>query len=59
MNVIDLPKYLCSPTENICQTTENNSFLYSYSDHISDYAAMKIGAVITPIADHAMTKFAK
>ena len=59
MTVVDLPKYLCKPNENICQTTENNSFLYSYSDHISDYAAKKIGAVITTIADQAMTKFVK
>ena len=59
MTVIDVPKYICNPSENICQTTENNSFLYSYSDHISDYAAKKIGAVITPIADQSMTKFAK
>jgi len=59
MTVVDLPKYLCNQNEKMCQTTENNSFLYSYSDHISDYAAKKIGAVITPIADQAMAKFTK
>jgi peptidoglycan/LPS O-acetylase OafA/YrhL len=51
MGVIDLANYLCDTAQNRCSTVENNAFLYSYSDHISDYAAKKIGADITPLAD--------
>jgi hypothetical protein len=29
---------LCDIDNNICSTVSNNKFLYSYSDHISDYA---------------------
>lgn len=59
MKLVDLPAILCNVSENRCQTTENNSFLYSYSDHISDYAAKKIGAVITPLADQAQRSLGK
>jgi peptidoglycan/LPS O-acetylase OafA/YrhL len=59
MQVIDLPAYLCNIAENRCQTTENGSFLYSYSDHISDYAAKKIGTVITTMADQTRNHLGK
>ena len=56
MQVIDTAPLLCDTQKNICKTTENTSFLYSYSDHLSDYAAQKIGNLITPIADQAQTR---
>lgn len=59
MKLIDLPSYLCNVLENSCATTENGSFLYSYSDHISDYAAKKIGTAITTMADQLQRNLGK
>ena len=59
MQLIDLPAHLCNTAENRCQTTENGAFLYSYSDHISDYAAKKIGALITTMADLTQNSLGK
>jgi len=49
--IFDTSPYLCDIKNNICGITEGNQFLYSYSNHISDYAAKKIGLALTPIVD--------
>ena len=51
LEVIDTAPLLCDVTANLCSISEGRNFLYSYSDHISDYAAKKIGRILTPIAD--------
>ena len=52
LTVFDTAPILCNINENHCGTYEKNQFLYSYSDHISDYAAKKIGVILTPIVDN-------
>ncbi len=47
--VFDPTSLLCDLPSNICMTTENNSFLYSYGDHISDYSSSKIAKKLLPI----------
>jgi peptidoglycan/LPS O-acetylase OafA/YrhL len=49
--VFDTAPYLCDVKNNLCQITEGNSFLYSYSNHISDFAAKKMGIPITQLVD--------
>ena len=49
--IFDTSPYLCDTKNNLCSITEGNQFLYSYSNHISDYAAKKIGRALTPIVD--------
>ncbi len=38
LRIYDPMPILCDIDNNICSTVSNNKFLYSYSDHISDYA---------------------
>jgi peptidoglycan/LPS O-acetylase OafA/YrhL len=38
LRIYDPTPILCDIGNNICSTVSNNKFLYSYSDHISDYA---------------------
>ncbi|MBT4732603.1 acyltransferase [Candidatus Woesearchaeota archaeon] len=38
LRIYDPMPILCDIDNNICSTVTNNKFLYSYSDHISDYA---------------------
>ena len=52
LTVFDTAPILCNINKNHCGTYEKNQFLYSYSDHISDYAAKKIGVILTPIVDN-------
>jgi peptidoglycan/LPS O-acetylase OafA/YrhL len=40
--IFDPAYLLCDVAENICKISENRNFLYSYGDHISDYASSKI-----------------
>jgi len=40
---------LCSIPSNTCTYHENNYFLYSYGDHISDYASSKIAKQLLPL----------
>jgi peptidoglycan/LPS O-acetylase OafA/YrhL len=44
--VIDPLPLLCDIPKNLCTFTENGKFLYSYGDHISDYASSKIARVV-------------
>ncbi|WP_414011654.1 acyltransferase family protein [Limnobacter sp.] len=40
--VFDPAPLLCDVAANRCGVTENNAFLYSYGDHISDYSSSKL-----------------
>jgi len=54
--IFDTSPYLCDVKNNMCTITEGPNFLYSYSNHISDYAAKKIGLALTPIVDQLLKK---
>ena len=41
--VFDTLKYLCETDPAVCRSYKNGRLLYSYTDHISDYAAGLIG----------------
>ncbi|HEX4856644.1 MAG TPA: acyltransferase family protein [Limnobacter sp.] len=49
LQVFDPAALLCNLKEDTCRVTEGNSFLYSYGDHISDYASSKIAKEILPL----------
>jgi hypothetical protein len=38
MVVYDPTPLLCDIPNNVCRVTEDGKFLYSYGDHISDFA---------------------
>ncbi len=54
--IFDTSPYLCDVKNNICTITSESNFLYSYSNHISDYAAKKIGLGLTTIVDQLLNK---
>ncbi|BDW10122.1 hypothetical protein PSHI8_02040 [Polynucleobacter sp. SHI8] len=54
--IFDTSPYLCDVKNNMCTITEGSNFIYSYSNHISDYAAKKIGVALTPIVDNLLKK---
>lgn len=39
LQVFDQAPYLCEVRNNVCSVTQERNFLYSYGDHISDYAS--------------------
>ena len=43
VKVFDTTKFMCDYDEGFCNPSKNGRFLYSYYDHISDYAAGIIG----------------
>ena len=43
VTVFDATDILCDVTKGVCGMSKNDRLLYSYSDHISDYAAGLIG----------------
>jgi peptidoglycan/LPS O-acetylase OafA/YrhL len=43
ITIFDTLKYLCDQEDGVCLPYRNNRLLYSYSHHISDYAAGLIG----------------
>jgi hypothetical protein len=47
--VFDPLQQLCDIPNNICTYAENRTFLYSYGDHISDYAGSKIARELLPL----------
>jgi peptidoglycan/LPS O-acetylase OafA/YrhL len=47
--VFDPLQQLCDIPNNICTYAENRNFLYSYGDHISDYAGSKIAKELLPL----------
>lgn len=46
--VFDPASLLCDLGSNQCGVVENNTFLYSYGDHISDYSSSKIALSLLP-----------
>ncbi|WP_310614541.1 SGNH hydrolase domain-containing protein [Limnohabitans sp.] len=47
--VFDPLQQLCDIPKNSCTYAENRIFLYSYGDHISDYAGSKIARELLPL----------
>jgi peptidoglycan/LPS O-acetylase OafA/YrhL len=43
VSLFDTTPYMCDESEDICRQTRNGRLMYSYSDHISDYASGLIG----------------
>lgn len=43
ISVFDTIEYLCDTKIGVCTSHKNGRLLYSYTDHISDYAAGLIG----------------
>lgn len=43
ISIFDTTQYLCDMDAGLCQISRNGRMLYSYSDHVSDYAAGLIG----------------
>lgn len=50
VKVIDTAPYLCDTTAAICPAWMNNRSMYSYSDHVSDYAAGLVAPAINQAA---------
>jgi len=47
--VYDPTPLLCDIPGNLCAMTEGEKFLYSYGDHVSDYANSKIARDMLPV----------
>jgi len=43
VTIFETLPYLCDETKGVCQPYKNDRLMYSYGDHISDYAAGLIG----------------
>ena len=43
VKVFDTTPFMCNPETGLCETLENGKLMYILTDHISDYAAGKIG----------------
>jgi len=54
--IFDTSPYLCDIKNNLCTITDGSNFLYSYSNHVSDYAAKKVGLALTPMVDQLLKK---
>jgi len=46
ISMFDTTPYLCDMNSEICSAFDGERLLYSYTDHISDYAAGKIGRAL-------------
>lgn len=49
--VYDPTPLLCDISNNVCTVTRNGKFLYSYGDHISDYANSMIAQDMLPLIE--------
>jgi peptidoglycan/LPS O-acetylase OafA/YrhL len=47
--IFDPTPLLCDLNTNTCSISEGDSFLYSYGDHISDYASSKVATQLLPM----------
>jgi peptidoglycan/LPS O-acetylase OafA/YrhL len=52
--IFDSLKYLCEEREGICTHFKNNNILYSYTDHISNYAARLLGKEINDYLENLL-----
>jgi len=51
VSVVDFTDMLCDISRDRCDVSENGKLLYSYTDHISNYAAAKITRRLLPQVD--------
>jgi hypothetical protein len=56
MYVYDPNALLCDIPNNICEISKNGNFLYSYGDHLSDYANSMIARDLLPKISHLLKK---
>jgi hypothetical protein len=49
VHVFDTVPLLCDAASSVCNYHEGRHFLYSYGNHISDYASAKIARTLLPI----------
>ncbi len=56
MYVYDPNALLCDIPNNICEISKNGNFLYSYGDHLSDYANSMIAKDLLPKISHLLKK---
>lgn len=54
MYVYDPNPLLCDIPNNICEISKNGKFLYSYGDHLSDYANSMIARDLLPKISHLL-----
>jgi len=51
VSVMDFTDMLCDISKDRCEVSDNGKLLYSYSDHISNYAASRIARRLLPQVD--------
>jgi hypothetical protein len=52
LRVFDTIGLLCDNARRLCASSSDGKFLYSYDDHISNYAATIIGKELVPFVEH-------
>ena len=50
ISIFDTMPFVCDTSVDKCSTFKNNRLMYSYTDHISDYAAGLIGKSLNELA---------
>lgn len=58
VTIFDTTKYLCDIEEGVCLPHKNGRLLYSFTDHISDYAAGLIGKDLNYLLNSNISKSA-
>jgi len=53
VKIFDTTKYMCDVSRGVCLPSKNGRLLYSYADHISDYAAGLIGKDLNAFLAHS------
>jgi peptidoglycan/LPS O-acetylase OafA/YrhL len=48
VKIFDTTPFLCDSETGLCETKQNGKLMYIFTDHISDYAAGKIGQSLNP-----------
>ena len=48
VKIFDTTPFLCEAETGLCETKQNGKLMYIFTDHISDYAAGKIGQSLNP-----------
>jgi hypothetical protein len=54
--VFDPTSYLCDTTDGICSIAKDGKFLYSYSDHVSDYGSSLVASHMLPLLDKDLSR---
>lgn len=58
VTIFDTLKYMCDIEKGVCSPHKNGRLLYSYTDHISDYAAGLIGKDLNYLLNNTISKSA-